>query len=176
MDANALLEKNKNMILNLGIVILALFISFQIYKGIEERINVLAAQKNDELKKSEAASEITSLEEKIDGLRKVFVKKDLGAVIDTISAIAKKSSVRVASIKPDIEEAHADYIKSSFLITINAPDYHALGDFVSQVESYQDIYIIDELRIVSEGSGQVAANADRGLKINFKISTISYLQ
>ena len=173
MEKNGLFEKNN--ILNLGIVILALFIAFQIYKGAQKQMNSLVLERDDELKKNEAAEEIAGLEKKIDEYKKVFVKKDPGAVIDTISAIAKKCAVKVVSIKPDSEEARADYIKLSFSITIRAPDYHALGNFVSQIESYQDVFFVDEIKINSAIAARAAEVAGKELEINLKISTISYL-
>ncbi len=175
MDINEIFEKNKNNILNLGIVILALFIAFQIYKGIEEKASSLAQEQDTELKKNEATVEIAAFEKKIDGYKKVFTKKDLGAVMDVVSVIAKQCSIKVASIKPDKEEAKSDYIKTSFVLTINAPDYHALGNFISQIESYQDIYFVDEVKISSTDNSRAMEDSEVGLKVNLKISTISYL-
>lgn len=175
MDINEIFEKNKNNILNLGVIVLALIIAFQIYRGIEEKAGSLSQEKDTELKKNEVSVEIASFEKKIDGFKKVFVKKDLGAVMDTVSAIARQCAVKVLSIKPDKEEARADYIKSAFALTISAPDYHALGNFISQVESYQDIYFVDEVKISSTGTSRATEDSDLGLKVNLKISTISYL-
>lgn len=174
MEINELFEKNKNNILNLGIVVLALFLAFQIYRGAEEKMGILVQQKDTELKKNEAAVEIAASEKKIEGYKKVFVKRDLGVVMDAISVVAKQCAIKVLSIKPDQEEAQADYIKSSFALTINAPDYHALGNFISQIESYQDIYFVDEVKISPADIDRSAEGADFGLKINLKISTISY--
>ena len=109
------------------------------------------------------------------GYKKVFVKKDLGSVMDTMSSIAKASSIKIISIKPISEEARTDYIKSSFLITAQAPNYHSLGDFISQVENYKDIYLVDEVIITSSGSDYVAGSSNTGLNVSLKISTISYL-
>ncbi|MEK6528892.1 MAG: type 4a pilus biogenesis protein PilO [Nitrospirota bacterium] len=175
MDINEVFEKNKNNILNIGVILIAVFIAFQIYNGINEKINTLTQQKSNELKKNEATSEIAVFEKKINGYKKVLVKKDLGAVMDSISEIAKQCEVKVVSIKPEDEESSADYIKSSFALTINAPNYHALGNFISRIESYQDIYFIDELSIGSAGFRGASEDVGSGLKINLKISTIAYL-
>jgi len=174
MEINELFEKNKNTIINLGVVILALFIAFKIYSGINEKINLLAQQKDIELKKNEVAEEIVGFEGKIEGYKKVLVKKELSAVMGSISVIAKQCSVKVLSIKPDKEEPYADYIKSTFDLTIDAPNYHALGNFISKIENYQDPYFIDGLTINSSGSGGTK-DVNVGLNISLKISTISYL-
>lgn len=175
MDINELFEQNKNNIINLSIVILALFIAFQIYSQISEKTNLLTQQKDNELKKNEASSEIAAFEKKIEDYKKVFVKRELGAVMDTVSSIARECAVRVVSIKPEKEETAADYIKSSFAVTINAPDYHALGDFISRIENYKDIYFVDEIRIDSSGFDRASEGPGEKLKVSLKISIISYL-
>ncbi len=170
-----MLLKNKNKILNFGIIFLLLFIALQIYKYGNQQMNSLAWKKVNELKKNKVIENIIVLEKQIGAYKKVFVKKDLGSVMDTISSIAKASSIKIISIKPISEQAYVDYIKSSFLITAQASNYHSLGDFISQVENYKDIYLVDEVIITSSGSGYVAGSSNTGLSISLKISTISYL-
>jgi len=175
MEKIGLFEKHKNKVLNFGVIILALFIAFQIYKSADEQLNSLIQQKDDELKKNKAAEEIAGLERRIEGYKKIFIKKDVGSVIDTISNIAKNCSVKVVSIKPGNEEAYLDYIKSAFLITVSTPNYHSLGNFISQIESYKDIYMVDEVSITSAGINQFPESANTNLNVNLKISTIAYL-
>lgn len=174
MEKIELFEKHKNKVLNFGVIILALFIAFQIYKSANERVNFLIQQKDDELKKNRAAEEIAAFERKIEGYKKIFVKEDVGSVIDTISNIAKNCSIKIVSIKPGDEKAYPDYIKSVFLITVSAPDYHTLGNFISQIESYKDIYMVDEVAIALAENKQPLESASRNLNVNLKISTISY--
>ena len=174
MEKIELLERNKNKILNFGIIILALFIAFQIYRSVDQRINTLAAKKNDELKKDRVMDEIASLEKKIEGYKKVFARKDMSSIVEVISSIAKGSSVKIISIKPIGEEAGADFIKASFLITVSSPDYHSLGNFISQIEADKDIYMIGEASINSPDSKHVIEGASTDLSANLKISTISY--
>lgn len=175
MEKIELFEKNKSKVLNFGIIVLALFIAFQIYKSSDEQVNSLTQQKEDELKKNQAVEEISGLEKKIEGYKKIFVKQDIGSVIDTISNIAKSCSIKIVSIKPGTEEAYRDYIKSVFLITLNAPNYHSLGNFISQIESYKDIYIVDEVSIALAKSNQPLESIKTGLNVDLKIGTISYL-
>ena len=175
MEKGELFEKNKNKFFNLGVIVLALFIAFQIYKSFDQQLNLLVGQKVDELNKNAATQEIASLERKIAGYKKVFIKKDVGAVMDTISNIAKSSSVKVISIKPNNEEAFFDYVKSVFVITISVPGYHYLGDFVSQIESYKDIYMVDEVSIVPAENNQLLKNVNKNLNVTLRISTIAYL-
>ncbi len=171
------LIKNKNKILNFGIIFLALIIAFQIYKSGNQRINSLIQEQEYELKKNKVSEDIAGLEKRIEGYKKNLVKKEMGSVMDSLSNIAKNSSVKISSIKPINDEVYGDYVKSSFLITVSAPDYHSLGNFISRVESYKDIYFIDEVSM-SMGfleSNQIKGKMGAGLRVNLKISTISYL-
>lgn len=175
MEKIELFEKHKNKVLNFGVIILALFIAFQIYKSADKQLNSLIQQKDEELKKNKAAEEIAGLERKIGEYKKIFVKEDVGSVIDTISNIAKNCSIKIVSIKPGNEEAYPDYVKSAFLITVSTPNYHSLGNFISQIESYKDIYMVDEVSIASSEIKQPFESINTNLNVNLKISTISYL-
>ena len=167
-------EKNKNKILNFGIIILALFIAFQIFKWAEEQMSVLSTDKKNELKKNEIMQEIAGLEEKIKWYKQVFTKKDISYVFDAVSRIAKNSSVKFISIKPIDDETNPDYVKSSFLVTVSSSDYHSLGNFISQIEANEDIYLVGEVSINSRDSNNSMQGDDQGLILNLKISTILF--
>ena len=174
MDKIELFEKNKNKILNFGIILLAVFIALQIYKSVDQQINSLTVTKNEELKKNRVMEDIAALEKKIEGYKKAFDKKDMGSVVEAISNIAKASSVNIVSIKPIGEETSADYLKLSFLITVSSPDYHSLGNFVSQIEGNKNIYMVNEVSIKSADPENAADGAKANLNVILKVSTISY--
>lgn len=170
MDINIFL-KNKNLILNSGIIVLALFIALQIYRADNQQIGSLIQQKEDALKKNEVIQSIGALEEKIDNFKQVFPKKDLSSIMGQLSNIAKNNLVKIVSIKPVNEEAYPDYIQSSFLINIYAPSYHALGNFISQIENNKDIFMVGEMGITPASIDKI----DNGLNVNLKISAISFI-
>ena len=167
--------KNKNKLLNLGIILLLLYIAFQIYSYGNRQESRLAQQRGDELKKNKVIENITSLEKVMEGYKKALVKQDLGSIMDTMSNIAKSSSVEILSIKPLNQEVSTNYSRFSFAITAEAPDYHSLADFISKVENYKDVYFVDEVIVSSSESGSSEDSAGTGLKVSLRISTISYL-
>ncbi len=173
MEKIELSEKNKNKILNFGIIILALFIAFQIYKSSNEQVDILKNMKRNEIEKNKAMDKIAGLEVKIEGYKKVFTKKDISYVLDVISKIAKSSSVKFISIKPMEEERNFDYVRSSFLITVSSSDYHSLGNFISQIEASNDIYLVGEVNINYSDSNYAIEGNNTVLTLNLKISTIS---
>lgn len=175
MEKIKLSEKNKNKILNIGIIVLALYLAFQIYKSLDNQANFLLLQKDNELKKNIAIEDIVAFEKKIDGYKRVLIKKDLGSVMEAISAIARSCSVKIISIKPGNEEKFSTYVKTSFSLVVSAPNYHSLGDFISQVENDKDIYIIDDININLVKNARPQEEVKTILNVDLKISTISYL-
>ncbi|MFA5199771.1 MAG: type 4a pilus biogenesis protein PilO [Candidatus Omnitrophota bacterium] len=174
MEKLELTEKNKNRLLNLGIILLAVFIAFQIYKNADLEVKELDKKKANELKRNQEMEQIANLEVKIESYKRVFTKKDISYVLDSVSKIAKNAQVKFVSIKPMDSEASLDYIKSAFLITVTSPTYHALANFINQVESSVDLYIVGEVSITSSNlgysMGQEQDNSD--LTLNLKINTI----
>ena len=170
-----LIERNKNKILNFGVIILALVIAFQLYKTTNDRINSLIQQQDNEREKNKVVEEISLLEKKADVYKKVFVKKDLASIVDVISGIAKGTSVKIVSIKPYAEEALDNYVNSSFLITLNAASYHALANFIRKIENHTDIYLVSVMNINSTANNTSVAGTDVDLEVSLKINTISYL-
>ncbi|MBU4251550.1 MAG: type 4a pilus biogenesis protein PilO [Candidatus Omnitrophica bacterium] len=171
----SLIEKNKNKIINFGVIILVLIIALQFHRSANDRISLLVQQQNNELEKNKVIEDIAALEKKAEAYKKVFVKKDLASIMNVITGIAKDTSIKILSVKPYAEEALNNYLNSSFLITLNAPSYHALGDFISKIENNKDIYLVSEVTINSAVSNSEATGANADLEVSLKINTIAYL-
>lgn len=171
----SLIEKNKNKIINFGVIILVLIIALQFYRSANDRISLLVQQQNNELEKNKVIEDIAALEKKAEAYKRVFVKKDLASIMNIITGIAKDTSVKILSVKPYAEEELNNHLNSSFLITLNAPSYHALGDFISKIENHQDIYLVSEVSINSRVSNSEATGANVDLEVSLKINTVAYL-
>lgn len=184
-----LIERNKNKIVNVGIIILALFIALKLYIASSNQISSLDEQKSNELEENKVAEEIATLEKKVEAYQKVFARKDLASIMDIITGIAKDAAVKIVSVKPLAEEVSDGYSNSPFLITLNAPRYHALGDFISKIENHKDILLVSEIKINSiiANANPMEANlksraakidstaADDALSVSLKINTVAYL-
>lgn len=169
------IEKNKNKIINFCVIILALVIAFKFYKSANDQVGSIIQQQNNELEKNKVIEDIVTLEKKAEVYKKLLVKKDFASIMDMISGIAKNTSVKIVSVKPYAEERFDNYFSYSFSITLNVPSYHVLGDFISKIENYKDIYLISEISINSIASNAVVAGANAALVVNLKINTIAYL-
>ncbi|MDD5130228.1 MAG: hypothetical protein PHS66_04155 [Candidatus Omnitrophica bacterium] len=169
------IERNKNTIINIAIIVLSLIIALQLYLSANGQVSSLIQQQDNELEKNKVFENIAVLEKKTETYKKTFVKKDLALVMDVIYGIAKNTSVKILSVKPVAEESMVNYFKSSFLITLTAPSYHNLGEFISKIENHGDIYLVSEVNVnaVAANPDIVSANVD--LNVSLKINTLSYL-
>lgn len=183
-----LIERNKNKIVNVGIIILALFIALKLYISSSNQISSLDEQKSNELEENKVAEEIAILEKKAEACQKVFARKDLASIMDIITGIAKDASVKIISVKPLAEEVFDNYSNSPFLITLNVPRYHALGDFISKIENHKDVLLVSEIKINSitantnpmeadlkPKAAKIDSTTDDVLSVSLKINTIAYL-
>lgn len=147
MELIALVEKNKNKLLNLAVIIVAFIIASNIYKQQTKEMESLKSKNNMETKKNTVIENISKLEKSIGAYKNLLVKKDASSFINTVSNIAKESGVKITSVKPLPERRYPDYIKSPFSLELSAPNYHILGRFISKIENYQDVYIVESIEI-----------------------------
>jgi len=161
-------SRNKNILANILILLVALFIAFNfIYKKQEKQLADLKAQKELEAKKNAVLENIVKLTEKVDAYKKLFPKKDASVAINTISDIARQQGLKIISIRPPSSEQQTpDYTKSSFDVSLGASSYHALGKFIARLESYQDVFIVDSISLSSQ-------EPKKELNVNLKVSTIA---
>ena len=165
MKAIEFINKNKNTFFNIVLILLALFISSKIYKSQGKTMESLREQTQEESKKNEVLQDISSLEKKIGLYKDLLNKKDAASAINTFGNIAKESNVDIISIKPYPEQKFTEYIKIPFELSVNAPNYHSLGKFISRIENQQDVYMIDSLSIN-------ANNQPKELNASLKVSTV----
>jgi hypothetical protein len=169
------IERNKNKIINLAVIILALVIAFKFYRSFSDQVSSLIQQQTQELEKNKITEDIAVFEKKAEVYKKRFVKKDLSSIMDIISSIAKDTSIKIVSVKPFAEEVLDNYLKSSFLITLSAPGYHTLSDFISKIENNHEIFLVSEVNVSSVAPNADAATDNIDLGVSLKINTISYL-
>ncbi len=174
MIATDFFSKNKNKVINAGVIILAVFIALYLYSMQNQQLVSLEESKEEERRKSEVIESLNRVEKRINTYKQTFTRKDLGSVIDAMTDIAKDTRAKVISVKPGAEQQQADYIKTSFLIVVRVPDYHALGSFISKVENYKDLFLVEDVNITTI-TNQSDQKSGRDLDINLKISTVTCL-
>jgi Tfp pilus assembly protein PilO len=147
-DSSGGFTKYKNVVINIGLVAVALFASFKIYAIQEVKLNELKAQKEEEVKKNAVLGDISQLEQKIVAYKAYLNRKDLGRTIDVLGDVAKESAVKITAIKPQEEkELYKFVLRFPFDLTVEAPSYHALGTFVGKLESHPDVFLVESVII-----------------------------
>ncbi|MFA5090983.1 MAG: type 4a pilus biogenesis protein PilO [Candidatus Omnitrophota bacterium] len=178
MQINNVIDmKDKGKVLNIAIIIVVIFVAYNIYKNQSAAIERLKGVKMVELKKNEILNKISRLEKDISVYKKTLSKKDVFSIIDTITSIAKGSGVAVVSIKPAPEERFASYTKYPFVLSLYIDNYHDLGRFVSQLENNPGIYFVDKAQIVLSKTGpETDSKSVQGhkLTVNLVVSSIIF--
>ena len=159
MELTGFIVKHKNKILNITIIILALIIASNIYKKQLKETELLKSKKDGEIKKNAVLNNISQLEKMINAYKNLLTQRDTSLIIDTFSNMAKELGVKIASIRPGQEQKYPDYIDFPFDLAITTNSYHALGRFISAIESLPDVYMVEILDIKYESNaGQLAVN------------------
>lgn len=161
----------KDKIINIIIVIIAFIIVIYIYRFQSKNIHSLKTEKDMEIRKNEVLDNIRQSEKIINSYQNLFSKRDTSLLLSTISNIANESGVAIISMKPAAEEQFPLYIKYSFNLVISVNNYHAIGTFISNLESHPDVYFVDQVSFKpverSEKSDQPAR-----LIVDLTLSTI----
>ncbi len=168
MDLTRELDKYKDKIVNIVIIVIAIFVASNILKGSSSQIAALKTKISDEEKKSEELNKVSLLEKRLNDYKRLLVEQEASQVMSSISDIAKASRVKLVSVRPTREEKAADYLKRIFDVNIIVPDYEALVQFVNAVESFNNVYIIENMFI---SVGQTVAKKD--ISVSLSISSIS---
>jgi len=173
--------KGRKRVLSIGIILFTLIITLIIYRIQTKKIESLCVDKDTELKKDEVLKEISRSEKTIKLYKNLLSRKDASSVMNTISNIARDSNVKLISIKPGSEENQPLYIRCPFILVIGADSYHAIGKFISSIESQSDIYFVDTISIRSQEESQTSDKELTGVSkpankliVNLILSVIAF--
>jgi Tfp pilus assembly protein PilO len=144
MELTGPLNKHKNKFINATVIIIALIISNYIYRQQSIEISSLDNKKKAETKKDKEIGDISAMDQRIKSYQSLMVKRDAGIIITNISNFARESGINIISIRPGKEEIYQNYFKLPFDLVVNAKNYHAIGKFISSIESAQDVFFVVE--------------------------------
>jgi|GEM_PF-1481593 len=165
------ISKYKNIILNLLIIIIALFISNNIYKGQNRTIEGIKQKSDAELKRNKVMASILRLDKTINAYQRSVNSKDMSLIISDISKLAQDSQVDIAYLKPSAEKAEAIYVNFPFELNVTAESFHNVAKFISSLESSSNIYIIDDL-LIKKKTDTAASKWKTGVTAQIKLKTI----
>ena len=161
------IDKYKNIIINIVIIIVTLIIATNIYKGNQGRLESLNLKINEEEKKNSELEKISQMESREKLYKKLLAKREASLIMADINDITKAAGVNVLSVKPLQKESSANYSKDIFAVTVNTSSYHNLGQFIDALESYGNVYIVESMEISNQ-----ASDNKKGLAANLRISSV----
>ncbi|MFC1675284.1 type 4a pilus biogenesis protein PilO [Candidatus Omnitrophota bacterium] len=171
MEAIDFINKYKNKIFNILLILTALLIARQIYGFQAKGMDSLQRQKSEQAEKNRLLKDVQAQELEFSFLKEALEKKDIALFINDINEIVKESGVRIISIKPLREKKEEEYTRYSFAIKVAARNYHFFGEFISRIEGSPDIFIVDKLNIKSAARAKTIGVQDK-LHAEMIISTI----
>ncbi|MDD3088234.1 MAG: type 4a pilus biogenesis protein PilO [Candidatus Omnitrophica bacterium] len=165
------INKGKNQIASIGVLILSLIIAFNIYKGKVAEVENLKSQIAEENKKNETLTVINKLSEDLSSYEKLLARRDTNLSMSDITNLASEEGVKVIAIKPSGQEETSEYVKLVFELSVTASDYDSLAGFVNKLESFESVYMVDRLDIDSP-----SYNNDKELKASLRVSAVAILK
>ncbi|MCM8781144.1 MAG: type 4a pilus biogenesis protein PilO [Candidatus Omnitrophica bacterium] len=152
MDTFEGIGKYKNKILNIGVILFALFLANNIYKNQTRNIAFLTEKKTAEIQKKDILDKISQYEKRVDAYKRFINTKDVNLTMNNLIALIDDPAIKIISIKPNREQGVGIYIKYPFDLVIETNSYHALAKFINKVENHPDVYIIEsaDIKPVSE--------------------------
>jgi len=138
---------NKDKIINIIIILIALFIIFKIYKSQINNTKSLEEKRDAEIKKNTVLNDIGKSEGMLNAYNKGLSKKDLSSVINIINNIAQVSGIEINSLKPLRQEDYPVYVKYPFELKFNTHSYHPIGKFISNLENHPALFFVNSLSV-----------------------------
>lgn len=174
MELLGLIYKQKNRIVDIGIIILTLIIITNVYKKQAKSMSSLREKIDAETQRYEVVDNMNKSQRIISAYTNLVNKKDVSLAINTISNIARDSKINILFIKPAPTEEFPVYTKFPFSLVMSAPSYHDVGGFINKLESHPDIYFVDSISIKPrEITGKESAKGFN-LNVELMISTILF--
>jgi Tfp pilus assembly protein PilO len=166
----AQLIKNKNVMANIGVIILALIISLNLHKSQLQKMNFLKESISHENQITGSLGELKALEDEIERL-KSNLATDLTSdiVIEKVSSIAGKYNIKINSI--DSSQMIDREIYQLLPIRIEfKTDYHNSGHLISDIEK-TGIFKVKRFDI--RNGGKSASEKSEGSAVSLEIVAVT---
>ncbi len=190
-NLQSLTQDKKKLALAALIVVIFLYIDvtfimgFQLKSAIGSRAKIIKL-KNDlgalkkELAKIEDLKKNNALDSQRPSLKakKAITAEEIPSLIQMISDLANKNTVRIIQIKPSRQEVPVNNAKpvpaapanlTPLLITLDlSGDYHHFGKFINQLEDAETLLVVEEMKIISDGKDYFQQKANLVLRAYVK--------
>lgn len=164
---------NKDIIIDILIILIALFIISKNYKSQINNAKSLEEKRDAEIKKNMVLNDIGKSEGVLNSFNKGLSKKDVSSVINIINNIAQVSGIEINSLRPLREEDYPVYIKYPFELKFDTHNYHLIGKFISNLENHPALFFINLLN-VQQSPGSRMSDRQDSFKVELTLSIFVY--
>jgi len=166
------MDKIKNLGINLVIIIAAVIAAFYIYGKQDKKIKELQNTKYNEIKKNEVLVDLSKLNKKLEGYKKLLPAQDKSTLSNRIGTIVRDSGAKITSMRPSVEGRVSIYGRYVFDLDISVDSYANLGKLVNALENAEEVYMVEVLEVnpVLDSVGEKF----KEIKANLQISAIYY--
>ena len=140
--------KNKDKLIFLVILILALLTASRIYKIQKDKTAALKEEIAVQEQRIALALELAGLDKKISQDAGPYLKKEPAWNARSFHEFASKAEVKVVSVSP-AQEQNSDFSSAALFELALKGSYHNLAKFISVLESQKDILQIESLSLKS---------------------------
>jgi len=164
---------NKDVIIDILIILIALFIISKNYKSQINNAKSLEEKRDTEIKKNVVLNDIGKSEEVLNSYNKNFGKKDVSSVINIINNIAQAAGIEINSLRPLGEENYPVYVKYPFELKFDTHNYHLIGKFISNLENHPALFFVNLLS-VKQSPGVGMPGEESNFKVELTLSIFVY--
>jgi Tfp pilus assembly protein PilO len=157
LNLNDVMRKVRENFLSILIVGICVMIAFKTFTRKQGEMDALKQADDLEHKKNAVLLEISELEKNFQSQKAKINNKEINKIFYLLSTMAKSADVKIINIKPASEQALPVYTRYPYELSIAVSSYHALGRFVSKLESAPEVYFIEKMDITMNG-GQIVVN------------------
>ena len=174
MDTEGILGK-KNMIINIAVAMVAVIIAVNIYGAQVKKTNELRARRDIEQRKNEILAQINQVHSQLLSYNNFFLDNAEG-MMNEVNELARAENIEIISIRPSIIEKQVMWIRYPLQLQVVAPDFHALGSFISKLESQPQVYVVSDVimrskqREFEKGLDVEQRELKKGLDVDLTVS------
>jgi len=142
------IAQHKDRVIFAIIILLAFFIGYNlIYRLAQEKINSLDVRIKAETKKKDILKTIAVIDKKLETYQcRALASTEITQLVDILSKLAKQAGVEINSFDPKTTTSRKQYIEVPLRMPMRST-YHSLGQFLSLVESNDELIWVKELKV-----------------------------
>lgn len=160
--------ERKEILIFLGIILLALFYAKQLFQKQQDKIKRINLEMAAEQSRLDLAKELLELDHKLTQASDPYFEKDTSFNIDKLKEIISQCGVKITAVSITKEQGEL-HERTRYQLSLQTK-YHNLGKLISALESVPDMVSIEDVLVVPQQ--QTAQDEKVILDVPMRISAV----